>query len=81
MVRELLSIGLPIILIVSLYLSYLQRNKLSDQLTKLLIENRIPEKELSDLDKSNRIIAIKTINQTYKLGIKNSTKVFDSLRS
>lgn len=77
--KQLLSIGLNIILIVILYISHQQKNKISDQLTKLLIEKKIPKKELKDIDKNNKINAIKSINQKYKLGIKNSTKIFESL--
>lgn len=77
--KQLLSIGLNIILIVILYISHQQKNKISDQLTKLLIEKKIPKKELKDIDKNNKINAIKSINQKYKLGIKNSIKIFESL--
>lgn len=75
----MLSTGLNIILTVILYISHQQKNKISDQLTKLLIEKKIPKKELKDIDKNNKINAIKSINQKYKLGIKNSTKIFESL--
>lgn len=77
--KQLLSTGLNIILTVILYISHQQKNKISDQLTKLLIEKKIPKKELKDIDKNNKINAIKSINQKYKLGIKNSTKIFESL--
>lgn len=77
--KQLLLTGLNIILTVILYISHQQKNKISDQLTKLLIEKKIPKKELKDIDKNNKINAIKSINQKYKLGIKNSTKIFESL--
>ena len=70
---------LNIVLVVVLYLSYIDKYKISNTLTDLLIKNKIPEKDLN-LNLKEEIESIKLINKKYKIGLHNSKKVFESLK-
>lgn len=79
MVREILFVVLNIILVITLYIQCLEKKKTSIQFTKILIQYKIPEIELN-IDKNDKLNSIKLINQRYKVGVKNSTKIFESIQ-
>lgn len=79
MVKETLFLVLNIILVIILYIGYVEKKKVSDQFTKLLIQYKIPETDLN-IEKKDRVDSVKIINHKYKVGLKNSVKIFESLQ-
>lgn len=79
MVKETLFLVLNIILVIILYIGYFEKKKVSKQFTKLLIQYKIPEIDLN-IDKKDRVNSVKIINRKYKVGLKNSVKIFESLQ-
>lgn len=79
MIEKILSLALNIILIVLLYITYSEKNEISEKLTELLIQKRDIEIELH-IDENDRLDSIKRINKKYKVGLRNSIKIFETLK-
>jgi len=61
-----------------LYLYHIDKKKLSDELTLLLIEKKVIEKN-PNIDKMSDVEIVRWINKKYRIGIINAKKVCDSL--
>lgn len=79
MIEKILSLALNITLIVLLYITYSEKNEISEKLTELLIQKRDIEIELH-IDENDRLDSIKRINKKYKVGLRNSIKIFETLK-
>lgn len=68
-----ISIILSIIIII---LIYRDKKKLADKLTKIIIENNLEKKHNLDTE----FIEIKNINKKYRVGLRNSKKIYESIK-
>ena len=76
--RECIFIIINLLLLLILYLYHIDKKKLSDELTLLLIEKKVIEKN-PNIDKMSDVEIVRWINKKYRIGIINAKKVCDSL--
>ncbi len=76
--RECIFIIINLLLLLVLYLYHIDKKKLSDELTLLLIEKKVIEKN-PNIDKMSDVEIVRWINKKYRIGIINAKKVCDSL--
>ncbi len=76
--RECIFIIINLLLLLILYLYHIDKKKLSDELTLLLIEKKVIEKN-PNIDKMSDVEIVRWINKKYSIGIINAKKVCDSL--
>lgn len=76
--RECIFIIINLLLLLILYLYHIDKKKLSDELTLLLIEKKVIEKN-PNIDKMCDVEIVRWINKKYRIGIINAKKVCDSL--
>ena len=75
---ECIFIIINLLLLLILYLYHIDKKKLSDELTLLLIEKKVIEKN-PNIDKMSDVEIVRWINKKYRIGIINAKKVCDSL--
>ncbi len=76
--RECIFIIINLLLLLILYLYNIDKKKLSDELTLLLIEKKVIGKN-PNIDKMSDVEIVRWINKKYRIGIINAKKVCDSL--
>ena len=76
--RECIFIIINLLLLLILYLYNIDKKKLSDELTLLLIEKKVIGKN-PNIDKLSDVEIVRWINKKYRIGIINAKKVCDSL--
>ncbi|MCQ9210330.1 hypothetical protein [Granulicatella seriolae] len=71
-----------IILMILVILLYSEKNKTATVFTKILIDNKILEKELKkEISTKTEKEMLKSINKQYKVGLINSTKILKSIKA
>lgn len=77
-----LLIAANIILMILVILLYSEKNKTATVFTKILIDNKILEKELKkEISTKTEKEMLKSINKQYKVGLINSTKILKSIKA